>query len=175
VNVVRLQDCPFVPWRNGGGRTRELLAWPSRDDWRVRVSVAEIEADGPFSSFDGIERAFAVLGGAGVVLSLPLGDVRLHAGDPALGFPGEAAPLCRLIDGPTRDLNLMVKRSAGRAVLRREPVGPAPWRGRFDGLAPWCGVFDGRVLHWTDDPHQPLPKALPKGDGVWWLALEAAR
>ena len=42
VRQVRLADCAFVPWRNGVGRTRELLAWPTAADWLVRVSVAEI-------------------------------------------------------------------------------------------------------------------------------------
>jgi environmental stress-induced protein Ves len=159
VNTVRLADCPFVAWRNGGGRTRELLAWPNADDWSLRVSVARIEADGPFSSFPGIDRCFAVLDGAGVVLGLPRGDVRLHAGDPALAFPGDAAPMCRLIDGPTTDLNLMVvRRHAGRARMRRDPPPACRWR----------GLFAGATLWWTEDPHE----ALPAGNG-WWLALES--
>jgi environmental stress-induced protein Ves len=159
MNLVRLSDCNFMPWRNGGGRTRELLAWPSTADWRVRVSVAEIESDGPFSSFPGVDRCFAVLQGAGVVLSLPRGEVRLHRGDPALAFPGEAAPLCRLIDGPTRDLNLMVRRAAGRPVMRREPLTAGAWR----------AVFSADTLWWTDDARE----ALPPHQG-WWLAMETA-
>jgi uncharacterized protein len=147
MNVVRIDDCSLVPWRNGGGRTRELLAWPRTDDWLLRVSVAEIEADGPFSSFDGIERCFAVLSGAGVVLSLPQGDVRLTADDDAVSFAGEASPMCRLIDGPTRDLNLMVRRGAGRASMQRQPhLGPR-----------WRGVFAQGTLWWTDDPAATLP------------------
>jgi len=159
MNRVLLADCPFVAWRNGGGRTRELLAWPSAVEWTLRVSVAEIEADGPFSAFEGIERCFAVLDGAGVVLSLPRGEVRLHRGDPALAFPGEAAPLCRLIGGPTRDLNLMARRTAGRPAMRREPPASGRWR----------GVISGDALWWTDDAHELLPPI----DG-WWLSLEAA-
>jgi uncharacterized protein len=156
MNVVHLADCPFVPWRNGGGRTRELLAWPSALDWLLRVSVAEIEADGPFSAFDGIERCFAVLGGAGVVLSLPQGEVRLTPRDGALSFAGEAAPMCRLIDGPTRDLNLMARRGAGRASMQREPRHGAGWR----------GVFAEGTLCWTDDPTEALPTAVG-----WHMAL----
>ena len=86
MNLVRLVDCPFVSWRNGGGRTRELLAWPHASEWLVRVSVAEIEADGPFSAFAGIDRCFAVLSGAGLVLTLPRGEVRLTAQDGAASF-----------------------------------------------------------------------------------------
>jgi environmental stress-induced protein Ves len=156
MNAVLLADCPFVPWRNGGGRTRELLAWPSAQDWQVRVSVAEIEADGPFSAFPGIERAFAVLDGAGVVLSLPGGDVRLGPFDDAVRFDGVAAPMCRLLDGPTRDLNLMVRTAFGRAQMQRRAIASAPWR----------GLFAAGTLWWTDRPDEPLPAV----DG-WHLAV----
>lgn len=147
MNVVHLNDCAFVPWRNGGGRTRELLIWPDAGDWCVRVSVAEIEADGPFSSFPGIDRCFAVLTGAGMVLSLPQGEVRLTADDDAVSFGGETAPMCRRIDGPTRDLNLMVRRGAGHARMTRAPEPSARWR----------GVFAAGTLWWTDDPAATLP------------------
>jgi uncharacterized protein len=156
MNVVHLADCPFVRWRNGGGRTRELLAWPSAQEWLLRVSVAEIEADGPFSAFEGIDRCFAVLGGAGVVLSLPQGEVRLTPRDGALSFAGEAAPMCRLIDGPTRDLNLMARRGAGHASMQRE---------RRHGTG-WRGVFAEGTLRWTDDPTETLPTAVG-----WHMAL----
>jgi uncharacterized protein len=156
VNQLKLADCPFVPWRNGGGRTQELLMWPRVSDWLVRVSVAEIEADGPFSSFGGTDRCFAVLDGAGVVLSLPQGDVRLTANDGAVSFAGEAAPMCRLIDGPTRDLNLMVRRGAGRASMQRNAHSSRRWR----------GVFAEGTLCWTDD----LTEALPAVAG-WYLSL----
>jgi environmental stress-induced protein Ves len=160
VNVVRLADCPFVPWRNGGGRTRELLAWPAVSDWLVRVSVAEIEADGPFSPFPAIDRCFAVLEGAGVELSLPAGVAKLGPASDALAFAGEDAPGCRLLAGPTRDLNLMARRDAGRITMQREP--------RTCTAAYWRGLFADETLWWTDDPAEPLPS---HGRG-WWLTLE---
>ena len=55
-----------MPWRNGGGVTRELLAWPDPHDWLLRVSVADIHASGPFSKFPGVDRWFAVLAGGAV-------------------------------------------------------------------------------------------------------------
>jgi uncharacterized protein len=139
MNVVRLADCPEQPWRNGGGRTRELLAWPSAAAWQVRVSVASVEADGPFSPYPGIDRWFAVLSGAGVVLALPRGAITLGPGSAAIAFAGETAPPCRLIDGPTQDLNLMLRRGARTS---------------------WHGVFDGDTLHWSDDANAALPAAL---------------
>ena len=154
------QDCPLVPWRNGGGRTREVLAWPDAENWLVRVSVADIEADGPFSKFAGIERAFAVLEGAGVVLTLPQGDLRLDRSSKAALFAGEDAPMCQLVDGPTRDLNLMVRRHAGRPILQRQRTTGKPSR--------WRGLFTSDELSWTDDAAAPWPES----PGGWWLSME---
>ena len=52
--LIRLNEVAPVPWRNGGGVTRELLAWPSPGDWALRISVAEVERDGPFSRYPGV-------------------------------------------------------------------------------------------------------------------------
>lgn len=85
---VRLADCTPQPWRNGGGVTRELLIWtrpnrvssePTGSDWSVRVSVADIAHDGPFSSFPGIDRYFAVLEGKALNSGLMPGERRSAA------------------------------------------------------------------------------------------------
>jgi hypothetical protein len=113
-----------VPWKNGGGVTRELLAWPGDGDWRVRISVAEIEADGPFSSFPGVDRWFAVLAGGGVALTIAGREQVRRAGDPPLAFSGDAPVGCRLLQGPSRDLNLMLRGVAG---TMRPAVGGEAW------------------------------------------------
>ena len=41
LHLVRLQDCPAQPWRNGGGLTRELLAWPQGQAWQQRGDRAD--------------------------------------------------------------------------------------------------------------------------------------
>jgi hypothetical protein len=80
----------------------------------VRISRADIEADGPFSAFPDVQRWFAVLEGAGVALQFADGQKLLHRGDPPFEFDGATAPLCTLLDGPTQDLNLMVRKGHGR-------------------------------------------------------------
>lgn len=116
--LVALADVPAQPWRNGGGLTRELLtlaATPSTDDspshapWQLRLSVAEVEADGPFSSFVGVTRWFAVLHGDGVMLDIDGRPHRLAPGDEPVRFDGAAATACRLLGDATRDLNLMLR------------------------------------------------------------------
>ncbi|SFU97382.1 hypothetical protein SAMN05216350_11048 [Polaromonas sp. YR568] len=109
-NVVRLADVPATPWRNGGGVTRELAMWPDAGDWAWRMSVADVDKSGPFSKFEGIERWFAVLEGAGVQLDVAGVPHRVTAGDAPLYFDGAATTDCELIDGKTRDFNLMVRR-----------------------------------------------------------------
>lgn len=127
-HVVHLADVAATPWRNGGGVTRELAAWPSQGAWHWRMSVAEVARSGPFSRFDGITRWFAVLAGAGVVLNVRTpcdggetgpSEHRLTVVDPPLCFDGGAATDCQLINGPTQDFNLMVRDSTLPARMLR--------------------------------------------------------
>ncbi len=128
-NVVRFEDIAPQPWKNGGGVTRELFAWPRADDWRVRISVADIEKDGPFSAFPGIKRSIVVLSGAGIWLDSPL-DIELRPKDPPFTFSGDFAPHCELVRGPTRDLNAMFDERHGVGRLQR-------WRTGYETKRKW--------------------------------------
>jgi environmental stress-induced protein Ves len=127
-HAVHLADVQAAPWRNGGGVTRELAAWPAQGEWQWRMSVAEVGSSGPFSRFDGITRWFAVLQGAGVVLTVHTpcdsgesgaNEHRLTQNEPPLCFDGSAATECQLINGPTQDFNLMVRDSGLPARMLR--------------------------------------------------------
>lgn len=115
--LVSLEATVPQPWRNGGGLTRELLVWPGGEVWKARLSVADVNASGPFSRFDRIERWFAVLEGAGVELRIGGGRQQLTTDSAPLRFSGEAPVDCTLVDGPTRDFNLMA--APGCGSLRR--------------------------------------------------------
>jgi len=123
------------PWRNGGGSTRELLAWPTAQDWLFRVSLAQVAQDGPFSSYPGIERWIALVEGAGMTLRFASGSERLSIGREPLRFDGALAPDCSLERGATVDLNLMVDRSRGSGLLACASEGEwtdgSQWRGVF--------------------------------------------
>jgi environmental stress-induced protein Ves len=187
--VVDTRRIPPTPWRNGGGATRELFVWPDgagAGDWRVRVSLADIERDGPFSAYPGIDRWFAVVGGAGVRLALPGGEVGVTAGGAPLAFDGADAPGCTLIDGPTRDLNLMCHRGTGQGLMQAAqadvpwPAG-TPYRGLFttgaatlliDGvaaaeLAPMALLFTERGAGQT----WALQPAGGAALQAWWMAF----
>jgi environmental stress-induced protein Ves len=119
--LILLNEVASVPWRNGCGITRELLAWPSPGDWALRISVAEVERDGPFSQYPGVQRWFAVLSGGGVRLTVA-GQVReLRAGGEPFQFDGDADTHCQLLAGPTQDFNLMLRGGAvkGTASVQR--------------------------------------------------------
>jgi len=118
-NVVRLADVPATPWRNGGGVTRELAMWPDAGDWAWRMSVADVDQSGPFSKFEGIERWFAVVEGAGVQLDVAGAAHRMTTADAPLFFDGGAATGCELIDGKTCDFNLMVRRGSKPSRMLR--------------------------------------------------------
>ena len=126
---VRADSVASVPWRNGGGRTRELLTRPAGADWSLRISLADIDADGPFSNFAGTRRWFAVVAGAGVRLRFAAQVHVLTADTEPLQFDGALAPDCVLLDGPTRDLNLMLR--DGVAAMRRA-LPEIEWNEGFD-------------------------------------------
>jgi environmental stress-induced protein Ves len=185
--IVRLDQVAPVPWRNGGGVTRELLAWPAPQDWLLRVSVAEVGASGPFSVFPGVDRSFAVLGGDGVrlatagqpALDLTAADSELHA------FPGDAATDCTLLGSATRDLNLMVRRAHARLETRALPRAPVlATSARLCGLfvtAPTVLTANGAALEvpamalaWWDNPRgerHALEASPPHARG-WWFELD---
>jgi hypothetical protein len=121
-HVVRFDDVKATRWKNGGGVTRELLVWPTADEWLVRISVADIEKNGPFSVFPGIQRTITVLNGAGIRLDHPL-NVELRPDDPPFTFPGDIAPDCELVQGPTRDLNAMFRNADGVGQLEHWRAG----------------------------------------------------
>ena len=112
--VVHLADAAPVPWKNGGGTTRELVAWPDVEHWVWRMSVAEVAQSGPFSRFDGVQRWFSVLGGAGVVLTHNGARHALTVDSVPFCFDGALPTGCDLIGGATQDFNLMT-RVAGTA------------------------------------------------------------
>lgn len=108
-----------VPWRNGLGSTREVAIEPASGsvergfDWRI--SLAGVSADGPFSSFPGVDRSLWLVRGAGLELCIDGHGERLERQWQRVDFAGESAVAARLLQGPIEDLNVMVRRSAVRA------------------------------------------------------------
>ena len=119
--IVRLSDCPPQPWKNGLGSTREIAVQPSgagSGDFLWRVSIAEVDSAAPFSRFPGIDRQIALLDGNGFTMTLDDGRVHpLTTPFAPFAFAGEAGVAVNLVDGPTRDFNLMVRRERARGEV----------------------------------------------------------
>jgi uncharacterized protein len=118
MKMLRAQSHRRMPWRNGGGSTREIVAWPQPNDWDFRLSIADVEHSGPFSVIADVNRTIALLDGNGFVLRVgdALAETVIDHHRP-FNFDGELDTICTLIDGPVRDLNLMVRRSASPRQL----------------------------------------------------------
>ena len=183
IQCIHAGDVPAQAWRNAGGQTRELLAWPAGAHWQVRISQADIDRDGPFSAFPQVDRWFAVLHGHGVELDFQGVARTVALGDDAVQFDGAAAPGCRLVDGPTQDLNLMLRRASG-FLQRWHPGSTCPETHALRGLyttvdGRWHGALQAidiaaHTLLWSDgDAPGPWTfeprQATTLNDSAWWL------
>ena len=192
--LVPTSSAAPVPWKNGGGVTRELLRLPADggDDWTLRISVADIAADGPFSPFPGVTRWFAVLEGAGVRLAFPERTLNVQRGDAPLCFDGADGPGCTLLDGATRDLNVMVRRARAQSLVtaasfldEAEP-GNSPGFGFFalqplalHGAGALPVTMPALSLAWCESPFdashawsvQPLDAAQERSLPGYWIRL----
>ncbi len=147
------------PWKNGGGTQRELLLRPPGDSWKIRVALAAIEADGPFSEFAGIERWFSVMQGTGLELTIQKSahssSHSLAEVDPILRFDGAAKTHCRLLGGPVQALNLMLRGAQGRIDRVEDGVDWTPAAascGLYTEVAGRCNQIDlpAGALLWFD-------------------------
>jgi hypothetical protein len=184
--MVPLRQTAAQPWHNGGGLTRELLTWPVADPWQLRISVADIARDGPFSPLTGVQRWIAVLDGAGMRLGSGGQWVTLTSHSAPWAFNGDLAPDCSLLAGPTRDLNLMHR--GGQAVMQRVPPGvrgrrASAWRALFTleatllqrGDEPGITV-PAMSLAWATEDHRDwwLSDSPDHPNTAWWLAFTPA-
>ncbi len=124
-SVLSPSDYRRMPWKNGGGTTTEIAAHPPGSGFASfawRVSVADIEKDGPFSPLAGVDRTLVLLAGGGVRLEGEGEPLELRAVFEPVTFSGDRSLTCSLVAGPVRDFNLMVRRGTvrGDVVVRRE-------------------------------------------------------
>jgi environmental stress-induced protein Ves len=108
--VLRRRDHSSMAWRNGGGRTLEVISEPpgsGLDDFGWRVSFADVAAAGPFSAFPGVDRVLTLVHGD-MTLSVDGTEIPIAPFAP-YAFGGEAA-VAGVAGGPSVDLNLMTRR-----------------------------------------------------------------
>ena len=94
-----------LPWKNGGGVTREVAKSHSQAPF-WRLSIANVDQEGPFSSFEGLDRILTVIEGKGMVLARYNGDLIADLHNP-VHFSGSDKIDGLLPNGPIQDFNLI--------------------------------------------------------------------
>lgn len=160
-----VNDIPAMPWKNGGGVTREIVCQPTGagiGDFDWRVSIAHIASDGPFSAFPGVDRIITLLSGGGVHLQSNDGDVD-HLLDKPLtpfAFKGETNINASLLDQDCHDFNVMTRRSTCHNVSLQIVRNANEWPISSHGL------FLAVHGHWQlNGNHEELLAPL---QGLWW-------
>jgi len=145
--VVDTRTLPSRPWKNGGGTTRNLAVSPEGagfDDFLWRISIAEVRESDSFSHFPGVDRIIMLLEGNGMTLRDSDGGVfSLTVRFAPHAFSGEASIEANLVDGPTIDFNVMVRRGRTQAALNAWTTpGELPHGGSEAVFYCAQGVFD---------------------------------
>ena len=106
MEILRYNALIDVPWKNGGGITRNiaLATYGAQTAWRL--SRADVAQDGAFSNFAGLVRILTVVSDTGMALVYPGGQLDADPWQP-VRFDGGLQVYARLKDGPLTDLNLM--------------------------------------------------------------------
>jgi hypothetical protein len=149
----------------------------------VRISVARIDRNGPFSAFPGVERWFSVLEGAGVILNIDSQVLKLDTQSAPFCFDGGNPPDCSLVDGATNDLNLMCRGGRGTLLAAHSALAwhsAAPQRGLYTRVAGTWQPAAGRpieleadTLLWSGSVAGPMifaARSSAKAPVGYWLA-----
>lgn len=151
-------DYRWVPWKNGGGMTQDLLRVPTcGDDTHWRLSIAQIDRSGPFSAYGGVDRIFMPLDGDGVRLDHgKRAPTQTVAPLEAARFDGGWPTDCALLGGPCRAFNLMLGRAHAEGALSFR---------RLKGVAPFAAPGAILVLYCLAGAVQ-APSVLRPGDSL---------
>lgn len=125
MRILRAKDRVATPWKNGGGTTSEVIAFPPGagfDDFGWRVSIARVETSGPFSKFSGIHRHLAMLKGCVRLKIAGRETLELSPETQPVNFPGDVPTEAEMIDGAATDLNVMTRHGQFSATMLRRTV-----------------------------------------------------
>lgn len=111
--------------------------------WDWRLSIADVDTAGAFSSFPGMTRILTVIEGASVTLTVDGAVEELEKHRP-FRFDGGAETSAVLPHGPIRDLNLIARTGAVDAQVKIEALTGGISRAISEGQ--YCVILDGSAL-----------------------------
>lgn len=167
IQLIPANEYQRTRWKNGLGWTREITRYPAdSESWQWRLSIAEVDKDGPFSAFENIDRELVLLSGEGMRLNFADGEsVTLHPPHDSLRFAGERELNAELISGPTQDFNVMWHRDHYHVlVLHRPLVGPMVFFSEKN--VTWAIYMLSGIAQFKD---QASPVRLQQGDSALLL------
>lgn len=106
MKIVEFGALIDVPWKNGGGITRNIAKGLRDGVSTWTISRAEVSKDGPFSDFSGMVRVLTVVSGGAMKLDSPTTTLEATLWEP-VQFDGGLKVHARLQGGPLTDLNVM--------------------------------------------------------------------
>lgn len=119
--LIKSENYIRMNWKNGGGKTAEILKFPSQaEPYFWRISQATVQKDGSFSIFPGMDRILFVFKGQGLRLNEK--EVRFHE---SISFSGEEDIFAKIIGSEdVEDVNLIYDRKHFKASMRlaSEPI-----------------------------------------------------
>ena len=179
MQILKFDDLIEVPWKNGGGITRNIAKGLHLDQAAWTISRADVAQDGPFSDFAGMVRVLTVVSGSTMTLETPTTSIDARPWEP-VRFDGGLKVNSLLADGPLTDLNLMFNPQLceGEVRSRRGPLVcdlPRPNNGllAFHGLAGMPKV-NGTAIAIGDTAFVAQPNAaltLAEGDAMLEIRL----
>jgi environmental stress-induced protein Ves len=113
IQHLTLQDYQTKPWKNGKGKTQDILLLPKGSghfDFDLRFALTPIVEKGIFSSFPEADRVITLIEGEGLSLEFDDKIENLRLFD-SLYFDTSLAPVGEPIGGSVRVINVMVRRA----------------------------------------------------------------
>lgn len=124
IEIIDVAAQQVTEW--AGGSSRQLCISPEDSslaarNFRWRFSTADVNASGAFSDFSGYQRYLAIRAGHGLRLTVDAHQMQLATPSYVAVFAGHASTSGELVDGPVRDINLIVRLDeAGKALVDTE-------------------------------------------------------
>jgi uncharacterized protein len=155
-------DYRIMPWANGRGQTTELLREDGPDGLALRLSIAVVAEDGPFSILPGIERNLTVISGPGFWLR---GEgMTLHAAPlTPVAFGGNVLITATDVAAPSEDFNVMTAHHMPRPRVWLPQPGWISSGARLFLLALAAARVDGQRLATRDLYETTQPATLESG------------